>query len=70
MLVPRLLDEVTAAAERVRELEREQRAAMDAARDELRTKIREAHDEGVPFAAIGRAAGYSRERVRQLYAGR
>ena len=70
MLVPRLLDEVTAASERVHELRREQRAAMNAAREELRTAIRQAHEEGVPLAAIARAAGLSRERVRQLYAGR
>lgn len=66
-LVP-LLDDVTEAAEKVRALEREQREAMDAARAQLRTKIREARDEGIPFAAIGRAAGLSRERVRQIYA--
>jgi hypothetical protein len=36
----------------------------------LREKIRAAHDEGVPLAAIARAAGISRERARQLYAGR
>jgi hypothetical protein len=44
---------------------------MDPARDQLRTKIREGppRDEGIPFAAIGRAAGLSRERVRQLYVG-
>lgn len=70
MLVPRLLDDVTDAAQRVRELEREQRAALDAARNELRAKVREARDEGISFAAIGRAAGLSRERVRQLYEGR
>jgi hypothetical protein len=45
-------------------------AVMDAAREELRTKIRVTRDEGVPFAVIARAAGLSRERVRQLYAGR
>ena len=65
-----MLDDVATAAERVRELEREQRQVMDAARDELRAKIRIARDEGVPFAVIARAAGLSRERVRQLYAGR
>jgi hypothetical protein len=43
-------------------------AAVPAKR--LRTKIRVACDEGIPFAAIARAAGLSRERVRQLYAGR
>jgi DNA-directed RNA polymerase sigma subunit (sigma70/sigma32) len=35
----------------------------------LREKIRTARAEQVPFAAIARAAGLSRERVRQLYAG-
>jgi hypothetical protein len=65
-----LLDDVAAAAERLRELEREQRAARDAAREELRGTIRAARDEGIPFAVIGRAAGLSRERARQLYAGR
>jgi DNA-directed RNA polymerase sigma subunit (sigma70/sigma32) len=68
--MPRLLDDVTQAAERVRTLELEQRATMDKAREELRVKVRAAHDEGISFAAIGRAAGLSRERVRQLYAGR
>ena len=36
--------------------------------EELRTCIRGAGDEGVPFAAIARQAGFSRERVRRLYA--
>ena len=54
----------------MRELEREQRDAMQAARDELRAKVRAARDEGLSFAAIGRAAGVSRERAWQLYAGR
>lgn len=63
-----LLDDVAAAAERVRALDREQRDAMDAARRQLRETIRAARDEGVPFAVIGRAAGLSRERIRQLYA--
>jgi hypothetical protein len=35
--------------------------------EELRARIRGARDEGVPFAAIARQAGFSRERVRQLY---
>lgn len=69
MRVPRLLDDVTDAAERVRALDREHRAAMDAARGELRAKIREAREEGISFAAIARAAGLSRERIRQIYAG-
>jgi hypothetical protein len=65
-----LLDDVALAAERVRALEREQRETMEKARDELRAKIRDARDEGIPFAVIARAAGLSRERVRQLYAER
>jgi DNA invertase Pin-like site-specific DNA recombinase len=39
-----------------------------AARDELRAKVRAAHDEGISVAAIARAAGVSREWVRRLYA--
>jgi hypothetical protein len=31
----------------------------------LRARIRGARDEGIPFAAIARQAGFSRERVRQ-----
>lgn len=64
-----LLDDVSKAAEKVRRAEAEQRRQVDAARDELRAQVRAARDEGIPFAAIGRAAGLSRERVRQLYAG-
>jgi DNA-directed RNA polymerase specialized sigma24 family protein len=64
-----LLDNVAQAAERVRAVDREQQQAVDAARDELRAAIRTARDEGLSFAAIGRAAGLSRQRVRQLYAG-
>jgi hypothetical protein len=63
-----LLDDVAQAAEKVRRLEAEQRQLVDAARAELRAQVRAARDEGIPFAAIGRAAGLSRERVRQLYA--
>jgi hypothetical protein len=33
--------------------------------EELRARIRGARDEGIPFAAIARQAGFSRERVRQ-----
>jgi hypothetical protein len=40
--------------------------ARAAARAELRAAILEARDEGVPLAVIARAAGLSRERVRQL----
>jgi hypothetical protein len=64
-----LLDNVAQAAERLREVEREQQRTVDAARDELRATIRTARDEGLSFAAIGRAAGLSRQRARQLYAG-
>jgi K+-sensing histidine kinase KdpD len=64
-----LLDDVTAAAERVRQAEAAERRKVDAARERLRQRIRVAHDEGIPFAVIARAAGLSRERVRQLYAG-
>lgn len=63
--VSRLLDDVTAAMNRVREAEEAERQA----REELRERVREAHDEGVPLAAIGRAAGLSRERTRQIYYG-
>lgn len=51
----------------MRRLESEQREQMAKARAELRRRIRLAHDEGIPLAAIGRAAGLSRERIRQLY---
>jgi DNA-binding Lrp family transcriptional regulator len=47
---------------------REKDADAKAARDELRKKIRAAHDEGIPFAVIARAANLSREWVRRLYA--
>jgi CRISPR/Cas system CSM-associated protein Csm2 small subunit len=47
---------------------REKEAEARAARQEHREKIRVAHDEGIPFAAISRAAGLSREWVRRLYA--
>lgn len=61
-----LLDDVADAATRMREAEAERQAA----REELREKVRTARNEGIPFAVIARAAGLSRERVRQLYAGR
>jgi hypothetical protein len=64
-----LLDDVAVAADRVRELEREQREAMDAARAELRSRVRIAHDEGIPFSVIARRVGYSREWIRKLYEG-
>jgi hypothetical protein len=43
---------------------------LEQAREELREKVRATHDEGIPFAVIAQAAGLSRGRVRQLYAGR
>lgn len=60
-----LLEDVTEAAFRMRAAELERRAAQEL----LRERIRTARDEGVPFAAIARAASLSRERVRQLYHG-
>jgi hypothetical protein len=60
-----LLDNVALAAERVRALEQQRQQA----REDLRAKIRAARSEQIPFAAIARAAGLSRERVRQLYEG-
>jgi hypothetical protein len=60
-----LLDDVRVAAERYARTGEER----DRAREELRAMIRVARDEGIPFTAIARAAGLSRERVRQLYAG-
>jgi cell division septum initiation protein DivIVA len=61
-----LLDDVAEAAERYREAEQERQKA----REELRAKIQAAADEGIPMSRIARAAGFSRERVRQLRAGR
>lgn len=61
-----LLDDVGKAAERYRSAEEKRQHA----REELRTRIRAAADEGIPLAAIARAAGISRERARQLRAGR
>jgi hypothetical protein len=60
-----LLEDVAAAAERMRTAEAERQDA----REELRERIRAARAEGISFAAIARAAGLSRERVRQLHAG-
>jgi DNA-directed RNA polymerase sigma subunit (sigma70/sigma32) len=64
-----LLQDVTDAAQAVQALEAEYREQVDAARAELRRRIRLAHDEGIPLARIGRAMGVSRERARQLYSG-
>jgi DNA-directed RNA polymerase specialized sigma24 family protein len=58
--------DVAEAAERYRNAEAERVRA----REELRTKVRLARDEGIPYAAIARAAGVSLERVRQIYAGK
>jgi hypothetical protein len=63
--VARLLDEVTTAAREVRESEA--RAAQ--ARERLREAMRRARAEGLSFAAIGRAAGISRQRVRVIVHG-
>lgn len=60
-----LLDDVAEAAERYRRAEDERQQA----RENLRATVRAARDEGIPFAVIARAAGISRERARQLYAG-
>lgn len=38
---------------------RELDSEREKAQDELRERIRIAHDEGIPFAAIARAAGLS-----------
>ena len=59
-----LLDEVAEAAREVRAAEEARAEALDV----LRTKIRAARDEGIPFAVIARSAQLSRERARQLYA--
>lgn len=59
-----LLDDVADAAERMRKKETE----VQAAREELRQRIRTAREEGIPFAVIARSAGLSREWVRRLYA--
>jgi len=64
-----LLSDAAKAAEHLRRLEARQHEEREAARDELRVRIRTAHDEGIPFAAIARTIGLSRERVRQLYQG-
>jgi DNA-directed RNA polymerase sigma subunit (sigma70/sigma32) len=60
--VPRLLDAVADAA---RELEEADRRRAEA-RAKLRGAIFAAHAEGISLAAIGRAAGLSRQRIRQL----
>ena len=61
-----LLGDVAEAAERYRSAEEERQKA----REELRAKVRAAADEGIPLSRIARAAGISRERARQLRAGR
>jgi hypothetical protein len=61
-----LLGDVAEAAERYRSAEEERQKA----REELRAWVRAAADEGIPLSRITRAAGISRERARQLRAGR
>jgi hypothetical protein len=63
--VARLLDDVAAAAEKMRRAQDE----LTEAREELRAKVRVAHVEGIPAAAIARAAGLSRQRITQLLKG-
>jgi Tfp pilus assembly protein PilX len=58
-----LLGDVEEATKAVRAAE----ANLRAARRELRQAIKRAADEGISFARIGRAAGVSGERARQLY---
>ena len=65
-----LLSDAAEAAEHLRRLETRQHEEREAARDELRFRIRAARDEGIPFAVIARTIDLSRERVRQLYQGR
>lgn len=57
-----LLDRVAEAARKLEETE----SARAEARAELREAILAARAEGVTLAAIGRAAGLSRQRIRQL----
>jgi hypothetical protein len=61
-----LLDDVAEAAYGYRKAEQERQKA----REKLRAAVNAAADEGVPLARIARAAGLSRERIRQLRAGR
>jgi hypothetical protein len=60
--VSTLLDRVAEAARKLEETE----SARAQAREELRAAILAARSEGIPLAAIGRAAGLSRQRIRQL----
>jgi DNA-directed RNA polymerase sigma subunit (sigma70/sigma32) len=60
--VPTLLERVAEAARKLEETE----SARAHAREDLRAAILAARDEGIPLAAIGRAAGLSRQRVRQI----
>jgi DNA-directed RNA polymerase sigma subunit (sigma70/sigma32) len=60
--VATLLDRVADAARKLEEAE----SVRTRAREELREAILEARAEGIPLAAIGRAAGLSRQRIRQL----
>ena len=61
-----LLDDVADAAEGLRRAEAEARAA----RALLYERLRAAVQEGVPASKVARAAGLSRERVRQIVAER
>jgi DNA-directed RNA polymerase sigma subunit (sigma70/sigma32) len=60
--VATLLDRVAEAARKLEETE----SARAQAREDLRAAILAARDEGIPLATIGRAAGLSRQRVRQI----
>jgi DNA-directed RNA polymerase sigma subunit (sigma70/sigma32) len=60
-----LLEDVAKAAARERQLEEKRLEA----REQFIERIRLARDEGISFAKIARAAGLSKERVRQLYEG-
>ncbi len=62
MSEPRLLPRVSEAAQTVREAE----ALLARAREELHTAIKAAAAEGIPSAAIARAAELSQQRVSQI----
>jgi DNA-directed RNA polymerase sigma subunit (sigma70/sigma32) len=59
---PTLLDAVRAAANELQKIEHDRAKA----REKLREAILAAHAEKIPLAEIGRAAGLSRQRIRQL----
>jgi hypothetical protein len=60
-----LLDEVARKGKTYRRLA----AESDKARDELAAAVKACAEEEIPYAAIARAAGFSREWIRKL-AGR